>query len=309
MDQSEIAPVLGDGARKRGKFLRSRARVVLAVVVAVVVLGATAAVADVSVSGSDGGSALGVQISSGTSVPGVTFPGAQGTGSASAPVCQFTGLTETPAGVIVVGSGGPGYLYLIACPGWSVGFGGSGLLWVPAIPAAAAPVTTDPSTVAAQAAGEISLPVPEIQFSPAPFTVVNLSTWLWINPSMWHSYSASASVAGVTASATAVPVSVRWTTGDGSSVVCTGPGTPYRSTVASSAQSTTCSHVYRTTSAGQPSADGNPNDGAFTVTATITWEVSWSSSIAGTGGALPSLQTESSARLRVEQVQSVDTVH
>lgn len=305
-----MAPVPGDGARKRRGFLRSRARVALAVVAAVVVLGATAAVADVSVSGSDGGSSLGVQVSGGTSVPGVTFPGAAGTAAADAPVCQFTGLTKTPDGVIVVSSGGPGYLYLIACPGWSVGFGGSGLIWVPALASTATSTVADPSAVAAQAASEISLPTPDIQFNPGqPFTVVNIATWMWVSPGLWHSYSATASASGVTASATAVPVSVRWSMGDGASVVCTGPGTPYRPDVPAVDQSTACSHVYRSTSAGQRSPDGSPNDSAFTVTATITWDVSWSSSVAGTGGALPSLQTQSTARLRVEQVQSVDTVH
>ena len=292
----------------RKRLFGSRGRVAITLVIMLVTLGATAAVADVSVSGSDGGSNLGVSISTGTVVPGVTFPGDQSSGSGSGPVCQYTGLSTTSNGqVVAFGSSAPGSLYLLACPGWSVGFGGSGLLWVPATASASASTSSDPATVGALAASEIGLPTPTIRLSPEPFAETNLATWMWIDPGVWHSYTATASIDGVSASAVAVPVSVRWSMGDGDTIVCAGPGTPYRQAIPAAEQTTSCSHIYRSSSAGQRSPDGNPNDAAFPVTATITWAVSWSSSV-GSGGSLPSLQTQASTRLRVEQVQSVDTV-
>ena len=151
----------------------------------------------------------------------------------------------------------------------------------------------------------MGLPSPLLHFDPASFGVTNLATWMWIDPSIWHVYSATASVASVTATAVATPRSVSWNMGDGSTVVCSGPGTPYRADLPASVQQTSCSHVFRRSSAGQPSPDGNPNDGAFTVTATVTWAVSWSSDVGG-GGPLAPLQTRSVTHLRVEQVQSLD---
>jgi hypothetical protein len=144
-------------------------------------------------------------------------------------------------------------------------------------------------------------------FNPAGTAVTNLPTWLWIGPGLWHPYSVSATVGSVTATATASPVAVIWSMGDGGSTTCTGPGTPYQSDLAASGQQTTCSHTYSVTSDGQPSLNGDPDDGAFHVTATIEWRVSWIASGAPGGGALPDLTTESDTNLRVEQVQSVNS--
>ena len=140
---------------------------------------------------------------------------------------------------------------------------------------------------------------------PSQYSVTGLATWMWIDPSVWHGYSATASVAGVTATARAVPTSVRWSMGDGAEVVCDGPGVPFRPDVPAGAQQTDCAHTYERTSLGQPSPDGSPDHAAYTVTATITWVVSWTSNIPGEQGALPPLYTSASTPVRVEQVQSV----
>src|SRR5664280_1056455 len=63
--------------------------------------------------------------------------------------------------------------------------------------------------------------------------------------------------------------------GDGGQVTCSGPGTPYNLGQPSSGQSTQCEYSYLRSSAGQPSSDGNPDDGAFAVSATVSWAVSW----------------------------------
>jgi hypothetical protein len=99
--------------------------------------------------------------------------------------------------------------------------------------------------------------------------------------------------------------SVTWTTGDGSTVTCDGPGTAYNPALSAEEQSTNCSHTYKTTSAGQASADGNPNDAAFTVTATVTWTVAWAGPN-GSAGVLPSLTTVGTFSLRVAQIESVN---
>jgi len=92
------------------------------------------------------------------------------------------------------------------------------------------------------------------------------------------------------------PSYVTWNTGDGSTVTCNGPGTTYDTALPASSQSTTCSHTYTTTSAGQPSPNGNPNDAAFPITATITWSIAWTGPN-GSAGVLPSLTTQGATSL------------
>jgi hypothetical protein len=158
-----------------------------------------------------------------------------------------------------------------------------------------------------QAENSLNLPSPTINFNPPANAVVNLPIWLWIDAGLWHAYSVSATVGAVTATAIATPVSVTWNLGDGNALSCSGPGTIYRTDLPSSAQQTSCSYTYGTTSRGQPTPDGNPDDGAFRVTATVAWQVAWTAQGAPGGGALPPLTTTSAANLRVEQVQSVNS--
>jgi hypothetical protein len=181
-------------------------------------------------------------------------------------------------------------------------------VWVPTASASApAPVAfgASPAEVAATAAASIVLPVPSIEVNPAQFSVVNLSTWLAIDAALWHPYQATATVGGVTATAVAKPETVLWVMGDGGSVECDGPGTSYDPDLPSGSQSTSCSYTYTRSSYGQPSSDDDPNDGAFVVTAMVTWSVTWTAIGAPGGGTLPSLHTTSTTAIRVEQVESV----
>ena len=134
---------------------------------------------------------------------------------------------------------------------------------------------------------------------------MNLPTWLWVDDAMWHPYSVTASVGLVSATAVATPISVTWTMGDASVVSCDGPGVPFDVTRPASQQTTSCVYVYRISSAGGSAPDGDPDDAAFTVQATVSWAVEWSAEGSPGGGALPTLTTSASTRLRVEQVESI----
>ncbi len=96
-----------------------------------------------------------------------------------------------------------------------------------------------------------------------------------------------------------------WSTGDGSTVTCNGPGTAYDTALPADAQSTDCSHTYTETSAGQPSPDGNPNDAAFPITATVTWSVAWAGPD-GSAGAPAQPHHPGSDSLEVAQIESVN---
>jgi hypothetical protein len=298
--------------------VRMSRRLTLGVGIAIVVLigsqGARALIAWAdqasSSSASDGGSSVSVGAASSASSPARAGSGAGGSGSAggtgaTAP-CTYMPLPAQYA--VPLGPGGPGAgtWLLVKCPGRTLTIYNGALIWVPA-GSAAAPASPgiSPRALAIEAADSLVVPSPKVEVNPSRFSVVNLPTWLWIDRSTWHPLTATASAGNVTATAVAVPTTVTWSMGDGHSVVCRDPGSPFLPSVPAGAQSTDCSYAYRTSSYGQPSADGDPNDAAFSVSATVTWSVTWSSAGAPGGGSLPSLRTRSSIPIRVEQIESV----
>lgn len=185
------------------------------------------------------------------------------------------------------------HLYARVCDGQPVTY-----VWLTAAQQAAA--VPSPEELARRAYRQLVLPVPVIQTSPAVGVpqLVRVPTWLWIAPGVWAERSATATVPGLSATATARPVAVRWTTGDGSSVTCRGPGTAFRPRVdRPAAESPDCAHTYLRSSAGQP-------DGVFQVTAVVEWSVSWAGG--GQAGVLPALTSTSSVALRVTESQALN---
>lgn len=230
------------------------------------------------------------------------------TGSTAAPVCAYK---TAPAGdqtsMGPPGSSSSGQWYLVECIG-DAEVHRDGLVWIPtaAAPGAAPAIpVVDPALVAQEAENSMRLPSPQIETNPSNQAVVNLPTWLWLDQGNWNRESVSASVGTVTATATATPEQVQWTMGDGGSLVCDGPGTAYQPSVPAGSQTTSCSYTYSRSSAGEPSATGDPNGGRFPVTATITWGVTWTAQGVAAGGVLNPLTTSSSTSLSVEQIQSV----
>jgi hypothetical protein len=173
---------------------------------------------------------------------------------------------------------------------------GGGIVW---LPTGAAPGSLpDPVVLARQARNKLQLPSPQIVLSPAGQQLVNLPTWLSISQAGYTAKTASAQVPGETVAATATPTSVVWSTGDGATVTCQGPGTVFQATDDPASASPTCGHTYRVSSAGQPGA-------VFTMTATVRWSVSWAGG--GQTGALPGLTTTATARVPVAESQALIT--
>ncbi|MBB4966861.1 hypothetical protein [Saccharothrix violaceirubra] len=153
-----------------------------------------------------------------------------------------------------------------------------------------------PESLAHAAYDRLQPPTPVIVASPPGDQLVNLPTWLWID--QWKPVSASASTPGASVAATATPTSVTWTTGDGSTVTCVGPGTPYTVGIDPMSTSPDCGHVYRRSSASMPGQ-------TFPVTATVHWTVTWSG--AGQDGTFPDMTTTGSAGFRVAESQALNT--
>jgi hypothetical protein len=126
-----------------------------------------------------------------------------------------------------------------------------------------------PEVLRAQAEARLVLAEPVLGSTPpgdAP-AVVNTDTWFWVDTS-WEPVVESQTQGFVTVSVAATPKRVTWDPrGDGRAVfVCLGPGEVFSPGVFEAGSS--CTHRYERTSVREP-------DGAFDVTATVRWELTW----------------------------------
>lgn len=190
--------------------------------------------------------------------------------------------------------GQPGAWYVWQCSGE----GWRDSLYRPPIwiPDGQAPAPS-PDQLAQQAYNQLRLPSPQIHASPAQTQLVNLPTWLWLDQGQWRPQTATASVPGVSVTATATPQSVTWSMGDGSTITCPGAGSPFPAGADPRSASPDCGYVYHRASQGQP-------NNAYPVSATVHWTVTWSG--AGQGGTFPDLTTTSRASFAVAESQAVN---
>jgi hypothetical protein len=162
--------------------------------------------------------------------------------------------------------------------------------WVTGAQPAAVTVQVNPVVVAQQAAQQLGFGSPTIEMAPPDGSpqLVRVASWLWIDPGQWRTLTASAAAGPVTATATATPSKVVWDMGDGNSVTCDGPGTPY--SAADPNATTDCSYTW-------------PQAGSFTVTATVYWSVTWTATGAAGGGNL-GVQAGPAAQVPVQVTES-----
>lgn len=192
--------------------------------------------------------------------------------------------------------GETGAWFLFTCLGPFPGTGG-GTVWLPTIGSPTTPPPT-PVVLARQAVNRLKLATPRIETSPSGEQLVNVPTWLWLARSAWAPMTATASVPGESVTATARPLQVTWRLGDGTVLICAGPGTPYARGGDPSAPSPDCGHTYRRSSAGE-------FDGVFGVSATVAWVVTWQGD--GQRGSLPALTTATTSTFRVAESQAINT--
>jgi hypothetical protein len=132
--------------------------------------------------------------------------------------------------------------------------------------------TIAPGEVARMAVEQMDLQAIRIGIAPAPGTVgiVGLPTWLWVDgadATTFGPIARTASAGGVTVTATARVRQIDWNLGDGTTLTCATPGTPYQPRFGTD-PSPDCGHTYTQDSGNQPG-------GVFTVSATSTWVVEW----------------------------------
>jgi hypothetical protein len=253
--------------------------------------------------GAGSGGTSGGATGTGSPTTGTGRPSGGGGQKSGAPVCTYTILLLNDEGGFPPGGPTPGSWYSVICIDPTTGAENIQTEWISDQAPIAAPAV-NPRSLALEALNSMVLPPPVNHFDPAGASVVNLATWLWIDNTLWHPLSVSATAGTVTATAVATPVSVTWSMGDGGVITCEGPGQPF-GPAQPAQQSSKCQYIYRTSSAGQSSPDGDSDQAAFPVRATVAWVVSWSAQGAAGGGAFPTMYTSTLSRVRVEQVESI----
>lgn len=212
--------------------------------------------------------------------------------------CYYQVLEPQPPGDDPVWEGNhpDGAIYDVSCPEPLLAPGtNGGWTWLPSPPPG---FGGDPAQLARRAVDQMALEGPAIRtpLAGGAAGTVGIPLWLWTEQSAttWGPNSATASVPGLSVTATAQARWIDWDLGDGSRMRCDGPGTPY---IAGRVESPTCDHVYTASSAGRP-------DNAYTVTGTTTWDVTWSGG--GTSGSLE-VTRSSTASVRIGELQVLTT--
>jgi hypothetical protein len=134
---------------------------------------------------------------------------------------------------------------------------------------------------------------------PGSIGAVGAPVYMWTarGPATFEPQTLTASAAGITISATARVDRIVWSMGDGATVTCRTPGTPYEDRYGFN-PSPDCGHRYTRTSAGQP---GN----AYPITATSFWVVDWT----GPGGSAGQITLDLTSRtsIQVGELQALVT--
>ncbi|MGV2915610.1 ATP-binding protein [Streptomyces alfalfae] len=126
--------------------------------------------------------------------------------------------------------------------------------------------------------------------------LVGMPVWLWTarTPNSWGPISATAAAGGLSVTAKAHVKSIAWSMGDGTSVTCTKPGTPYKKSYGKK-ESPDCGHTYSKVSA----------DGTFKITANSTWVIKWDATN-GETGTLPNETRTADTTINIGELQVVN---
>ena len=171
-------------------------------------------------------------------------------------------------------------------------------VWIPDGDVPGAGAVPSPAQLAEQARAQLRLPQPAMVAARRTRSWWESRPWLWLDRTMWRPRSATASVPAVAVTATATPTTVSWSTGDGVTVSCAGPGTPFSAGADPRSTSPDCGHTYQRSSAAMLAE-------RFPVTVTVSWRITWAG--AGAAGVFPDMTTTVTAALRVAEAQALGT--
>jgi hypothetical protein len=221
--------------------------------------------------------------------------------STSTPICHYEqDFIYTPASAVRA-KHAPDRIEVMhrVCPGGSQNLGAP---WA-FMPSTRQPASPGIRALVDQATKAVNISTPQPSLSPAATTtqIVGLPLWAWTSASEWNPKSVTVEAAGASLTMTATPAFSVWSMGDGGSVVCRGPGTPYPSAPAASPpeKSPDCGYTYVEPSTSQPGE-------TYRVSVTTHWKLVWTATN-GSSGAEPDLTATSNLRLKVSEVQALIT--
>jgi hypothetical protein len=167
-----------------------------------------------------------------------------------------------------------------------------------------APPAADMRALVDRAEKAMDIPLPQVSLSPAADATqyVGLPVWAWVSASAWRVKSVSVSAGGVSLTMTATPTYSVWSMGDGESMTCRGPGTPYPTQgppKPSRRESPDCGYTYGAPSTSRPG-------GTYPVSVTGHWKVAWTTTN-GLSGSEPELTTTSSFPVTVSEIEGLVT--
>ena len=318
--------------------LRNLQLVSLLVVVSMLLIGVTSALADEPIIhvGGGGGTSGGAQVATtvGSTASGqassagggrdttVHFGGGGGstTGGDGASVlvkdpCRYTAVPLTNKAAWAGYDPKKGSLFAVSCiEALKLGtdepvYGPSGYTFAPTGAVPAAPPNA--AVLAQELRNSLSLPPPPLQVSPdlpnnvdasihLPVTYVNLWFWFWADQQTWAPLTQSTTLNGVTVNVTARPVSLSYEPGNGdAAVTCAGAGRPWSEADANSDPALLGGCGYLYTR-----VTASPSQ-PITGTLSISWQVSWTSNAAAGGQLAPLVTTTRTPPFGVEQIQVV----
>ncbi len=134
---------------------------------------------------------------------------------------------------------------------------------------------------------------PVLRTSPAAADhLVDIEAWFWAET--WEGISEPATAGSVTVTVSAEPATLIVDPGDGTRpFTCDGPQPVYNLNLPASAQSSNCTHTYM-------------RAGNYTATATLVYDVSFTSNV-GVNGGLGTIEPSSTTALAVAEAQAINT--
>jgi hypothetical protein len=149
-----------------------------------------------------------------------------------------------------------------------------------------------PEVLAQRAIDRLNLPQPIMHTSPETVQLVHLPIWLAVTEASWEAQSATASVPGLSVTATATPVSTQWSMGNDDTTTCTGPGTVWTPAAGETDASPDCGYHYE-----------HASEQDLEVSVTVVWQIRWAGG--GESGSVPDMTTTAQTTWQVIESQSL----